>query len=61
MGRGIKIPWEGGQNTKVGGSKYHGWGINIKWVEGHNTMGMGVKIPSVSGIKIPWVVGSKYH
>ena len=35
--------------------------VKIPGVEGHNTMGKGVKIPRVAGKKIPWITGSKYH
>ena len=32
---------------------YHGYGVDIPWVGGQNTMGKGVKMPCVGG--------SKYH
>ena len=37
----------------VGGSKYHGYEVDILWIGGPNNMGM--------GFDIPWVGGSKYH
>ena len=54
MSMGVNIPW-------LGGSKYHGQGIqntmgkwiNIPWAGGQNTMG--------SGDKISWVSGSSCH
>ena len=46
MSMGVNIPW-------LGGSKYHGQGIQ-------NTMGKWINIRG-QGDKIPWVVGTKYH
>jgi hypothetical protein len=67
MGRGVDIPWVGGQNTmdRV---------VDIPWLGGQNTMGRGVTMPCVGGrntmcrgFDIPWVEsqntmdrGSKY-
>ena len=45
MGRGVKLPWVGGQNTM-------GKWVFIPWIE--------VKIPW-KGVDIPWVGRSKYH
>jgi hypothetical protein len=50
QGRGVKIPWVGGQYNMGRGSQYHGDGCKNtigKWDQ--NTMGGWVKIPSVSG------------
>ena len=44
----------------VRGSKYHGYGFDIPWVGGQNTMDRGSKYHG-KGIKIPWVGWSIYH
>jgi len=38
MDREVKIPW-------IGGSKYHGYGVDIPWVWGRYTMGREVRGP----------------
>jgi hypothetical protein len=53
MGKWVKTPWVGYQNTMdrgvdihvpwVEGSKYHGYMVDIPWVEGQNTINMGSK------------------
>jgi hypothetical protein len=48
MGRRVKIPWIGGQNTM-------GRDVNMPWIEVR-----GFDIPWV-GVKIPWVGGLIYH
>ena len=44
MGRGVKIAWmeRGVKIPLIGGSKYHGYGVDISWGGGQNTMGSGV-------------------
>ena len=37
-----------------------GRSVDIPWIGGQNTMGMG-SIYHGEVVKIPWVVGSKYH
>ena len=54
MGKGIDIPWVGGQNTMGKGEQNTmGKWVNIAWAGDQNTMG--------SEVKTPWVSGFLYH
>ena len=56
MGRRVKIPWIGGQNTMGRGVRYTmGSGVKIPWIGSQNTMGRWFDI------HVPWIGGSKYH
>ena len=58
MGRGVDIPWVGGQNSMDGV-------VDIPWLGDQNTIGRGVGRGGhnavCSGDEIPCVGGSIYH
>jgi hypothetical protein len=45
MGKEFDMPWVGGSGYHKRVSIFHGWGLNIPWVAGQNTLGRGLDIP----------------
>ena len=61
MGRGVNIPWIGGQYTMVRESIYHGKGFDIPWVGDLIYHGYGCQSAIRREVDMPSVGWSKYH